>query len=77
MDIEKIMTPNVAYVKSGDTLSTAARAMWDFDCGAIPVVDAADRVIGIISYVDVLEALRPEPAGHRASRVARSRASSR
>lgn len=28
--------------------------------GAIPVVDEADRVIGIISYIDVLNALRPE-----------------
>ena len=28
--------------------------------GAVPVVDGGDRVIGIISYVDLLNALRPE-----------------
>lgn len=28
--------------------------------GAVPVVDGGDRVIGIISYVDILAALRPE-----------------
>jgi len=54
MNIEKIMTPNVAYVKSGDTLSTAARAMWDFDCGAIPVVDPTnEEVVGIITDRDI------------------------
>lgn len=31
--------------------------------GAVPVVDGADRVIGIISYVDVLSALRPKEGG--------------
>lgn len=30
--------------------------------GAVPVVDDADRVIGIISYIDILGALRPEAA---------------
>lgn len=41
--------------------------------GAIPVVDGADRVVGIISYIDVLNALRPEePASRRGAPTTRS-----
>jgi CBS domain-containing protein len=54
MNIENIMTPNVAYVKCGDSLSVAARAMWDFDCGAVPVVDPTnEEVVGIITDRDI------------------------
>lgn len=54
MNIQSIMTVHVAYVKSGDTLSTAARAMWDHDCGAVPVVDPTnEEVVGIITDRDI------------------------
>lgn len=40
--------------------------------GAVPIVDDADRVIGIVSYVDLLRALRPESgASATAGRVTR------
>jgi CBS domain-containing protein len=54
MEIQKIMTTNVSCVRSGDTLSTAARVMWDCDCGAVPVVDpASDEVVGIVTDRDI------------------------
>lgn len=54
MDVQKIMTTNVSCVRSGDTLSTATRVMWDCDCGAVPVVDPAnEEVVGIITDRDI------------------------
>lgn len=54
MDIQKIMTTTVSCVRSGDTLSAAARVMWDCDCGSVPVVDpASDEVVGIITDRDI------------------------
>ncbi len=54
MDVQKIMTTNVSCVRSGDTLSTAARVMWDCDCGSVPVVDpASDEVVGIVTDRDI------------------------
>lgn len=54
MDIQKLMTKRVAWVKSGDSLSSAARAMWDADCGAVPVLDPAnEEVVGIITDRDI------------------------
>jgi len=52
MRIEKTMTKDVATCLPGDRLSTAARIMWDRDCGAVPVVDAG-RVVGIITDRDI------------------------
>jgi CBS domain-containing protein len=54
MDIQRIMTKHVSYVKSGDSLAIAVRAMWDCDCGAVPVVDPAnDELVGIITDRDI------------------------
>jgi CBS domain-containing protein len=54
MDVQQIMTMNVACVRSGDTLSAAARLMWDCDCGSVPVVDPTnDEVVGIITDRDI------------------------
>jgi CBS domain-containing protein len=54
MDVQKLMTTKVSCVRSGDTLSAAARVMWDCDCGAVPVVDpASDEVVGIVTDRDI------------------------
>jgi CBS-domain-containing membrane protein len=39
--------------RSSDTLSVAAQAMWEHDCGAIPVADDGRRLIGIITGRDI------------------------
>jgi CBS domain-containing protein len=57
MRVEQIMTRNVRTCGPGDSLSTAARIMWEADCGCVPVVDkdegGAARVIGVITDRDI------------------------
>ncbi|MFZ5895521.1 MAG: CBS domain-containing protein [Myxococcota bacterium] len=53
MQVRELMTSNVACLQSSDTLSEAARVMWDCDCGAIPVTDGSGRVVGMITDRDI------------------------
>ena len=56
MRVEQIMTRTVRTCHPGDSLSTAARIMWEGDCGCVPIVEhGADgaRVIGIITDRDI------------------------
>jgi CBS-domain-containing membrane protein len=55
MHIEKLMTRQVKWCKSEDTLEHAAQLMWDGDCGALPVCgpDGASHVVGIITDRDI------------------------
>jgi CBS domain-containing protein len=39
--------------RPSDTLSVAAQAMWDHDCGAIPVANDDGRLVGIITDRDI------------------------
>jgi CBS domain-containing protein len=47
------MTADVVCCAPADTLHRAAQIMWERDCGAVPVVDAAGRVAGIITDRDL------------------------
>jgi CBS domain-containing protein len=51
--IEDIMTRDVRGCTADDRLATAAQIMWENDCGAVPVVDAHGRVLGIITDRDL------------------------
>lgn len=53
MKIRDLMTIDVRTCSPADALSHAAAIMWDADCGCVPVVDAAQRVIGLITDRDV------------------------
>lgn len=53
MQIERLMTTNVRTCAPEDSLHRAAQLMWDADVGAIPVVDAEQRVQGIITDRDI------------------------
>jgi CBS domain-containing protein len=53
MKIEHLMTSEVRTCGPNDTLSFVAQAMWDGDCGCLPVIDAERRVIGMITDRDV------------------------
>ena len=53
MKVEKIMTADVKACGPGDPLSTAARIMWDADCGIVPVIDVRGHVIGVITDRDI------------------------
>ncbi len=52
--VSELMTKNVAAVRTSDPLSSAAKLMWDRDCGVVPVIDAGnERVLGMITDRDI------------------------
>ncbi len=53
MKAEEIMTRNVQSCRPEASLAQVAALMWDYDCGAVPVVDDANRVMGIITDRDI------------------------
>jgi CBS domain-containing protein len=54
MRVEELMTKSLRTCRPDDTLSQAARIMWEADCGAVPVVsgDGEGRVVGIVTDRD-------------------------
>lgn len=53
MKVDDIMTRDVRSCSPDESLSSAAQIMWEMDCGAVPVVDAERRVIGMITDRDI------------------------
>jgi CBS domain-containing protein len=53
MRVKEIMTGRVETCRSDTVLTEAARRMWTAGCGAIPVVDANAKVVGIITDRDI------------------------
>lgn len=53
MKIEDVMTRRVVAARADTDLAHVARLMWDNDCGSVPVVDAEDKVVGILTDRDV------------------------
>ena len=49
-----IMTPDPACCSPRTTLDEAAKMMLQNDCGEIPIIDAYDRVIGVITDRDIV-----------------------
>jgi CBS domain-containing protein len=52
MRVQDFMSHDVRTIRPNDTLAAAAQAMWDRDCGALPVVDAEERVVGMLTDRD-------------------------
>ena len=52
--IRDIMTSRVVTVRSGEPVTAAVERMTRFGFSALPVVTASDRLIGIVSLLDVL-----------------------
>lgn len=53
MRVEQLMSkPAITCGKDG-TLNTAARLMWDHDCGAVPVVGDEGTVVGVVTDRDI------------------------
>jgi CBS domain-containing protein len=57
LQVRGVMTTDVITVREDRQLSDVARQFVDERIGAIPVVDARDRLVGIVTYVDVIRAL--------------------
>jgi CBS-domain-containing membrane protein len=53
MRVQDFMTHGVCTVRATDGLDHAAQLMWDRDCGALPVVDDQEKVVGMITDRDI------------------------
>lgn len=55
MKVEQLMTKTVSTCGTGDSLSDAARIMWDHDCGVVPIVEdaASQRLVGMLTDRDI------------------------
>jgi CBS domain-containing protein len=54
MQVKDIMTRGTISVRAEQSLADAAGAMWQYDCGALPVVDGDDsRLVGMITDRDI------------------------
>ncbi|HKY27962.1 MAG TPA: CBS domain-containing protein [Pyrinomonadaceae bacterium] len=53
MKAKEIMTPNAIACTPTSMLADAAKAMWDNDCGILPVVTEGGKVVGLITDRDI------------------------
>jgi CBS domain-containing protein len=53
MRIREIMSSPAITCRENDTLNTAARLMWENDCGAVPVTDDDGRIAGMVTDRDI------------------------
>lgn len=53
MKIEDLMTRDPRTVRPEDSARAAAQAMWEQDCGVLPVVDGGGQLVGMITDRDV------------------------
>lgn len=53
MDVTSVMTANPACCRAETSLREVAQMMIDHDCGQIPVVDADNRPVGVITDRDI------------------------
>ncbi|GLI35036.1 magnesium transporter MgtE [Desulforhabdus amnigena] len=60
MDIAAVMNKNVISVRVDEDIENVAKEMTHYDFLAIPVVDADDRLVGIITYDDVFDVMTEE-----------------
>lgn len=53
MKVQDVMTESVGFIGLDDDLTKAARIMWEMDCGVVPVLDAENGVVGMITDRDI------------------------
>ena len=53
MQASELMTHPAITCGAGSPLSTAARLMWENDCGVLPVVDDGGRLVGMVTDRDI------------------------
>jgi CBS domain-containing protein len=52
MKVKEVMVGTVVTCSTNDDVNRAAQLMWENDCGAIPVVEADDYLVGMITDRD-------------------------
>lgn len=53
MTVKELMTVNVKSCSEETDLATAAKMMWDGDCGIVPVVNGERHITGVITDRDI------------------------
>jgi CBS domain-containing protein len=53
MKVQDFMTHGVQTIRPADSLQSAAQAMWEHDCGTLPVIDEKGRVVAMLTDRDV------------------------
>ena len=53
MHVKKAMTTDVAACSPETNLASVVQVMWDRDCGLVPVIDEAGRVLGVVTDRDI------------------------
>jgi CBS domain-containing protein len=51
--VDSIMSEGVLVCSADDSLTRPAQIMWELDCGIVPVVDAEQRLEGVITDRDI------------------------
>ncbi len=51
--VSDLMTYGAKTCRMDDSMSHAARLMWENDCGALPVIDGNQKVVGMITDRDI------------------------
>ena len=57
MKVKEIMTPNVKAIWLTESLTDAAKMMWENDCGVLPIIKDGRKVIGMITDRDICMAV--------------------
>ncbi|MGI8883319.1 MAG: CBS domain-containing protein [Pyrinomonadaceae bacterium] len=52
MKVQDVMTSDAAFCLPTSNLADAAAIMWQKDCGIVPILDAENRVVGLITDRD-------------------------
>ena len=53
MHVKEVMSHPVVTCPADSTLDQAARLMWEFDCGVVPVVGDDGRLAGVVTDRDI------------------------
>jgi CBS domain-containing protein len=61
MKVKDLMTTDVKRCTPETNLAAAAKIMWEGDCGAVPVTDERDHVVGVITDRDICIAAATRP----------------
>lgn len=63
MKVKEVMTVVPSTVWITDSLATAAKTMWENDCGILPIIKDSNKVVGVVTDRDICmaSAMRERP----------------